>query len=356
MRRSTQIDRPYTKSEATAISQADAWLTKHSIETDRVICVIRVPASRAGLVQAGQRIQFKAPHMPGYSAFTWMRVVMCTPKPANEAATHYDIALELTSGPPAAPTIPIYAQVMGSDHGCEADEDALPKTLRWDFDGDNPKSGWLPAPLTGPVAYYECPYYAGRWIGIEATADNTLDIHHGGEWAGVDGGEGEFTVELRQNGVAIASYTWVSDGGGLHYVGGTVELDATVDATAGDIFTVYVETNGHIAMFKYRSNPAAPQTHMQLVVSGTGSADTIIHLPPTSGSSVVGETPNPDPDGVFTEFVTLTPYRSGTLVVFVDGLAIPSSEVTETNPTEGRFTLSWAPDADELITCSYLTG
>lgn len=107
VRRSTQIDRPYTRSAATATLQADAWLDKHSVETDRVTCTIRVPASRVGLVQAGQRLQFKAPHMPGYSDFVWMRVVMCTPKPANEAATHYDVALELVYRPaPATPSEP----------------------------------------------------------------------------------------------------------------------------------------------------------------------------------------------------------------------------------------------------------
>lgn len=95
VRRSTQIDRPYTRTAATAKLQATAWLDKHAAEKDRVTCTIRVPAARVGLIQAGQRIQFKAPHMPGYSAYVWMRIVMCTPKPANEAATLYDIALEL---------------------------------------------------------------------------------------------------------------------------------------------------------------------------------------------------------------------------------------------------------------------
>ena len=99
VRRSTQIDRPYTRSVATATLQAEAFLDKHSVETDRVTCIIRVPAARVGLIQAGQRVQFKAPHMPSYDAFTWMRVVMCTPKPADETVSLYDIALELVGIP-----------------------------------------------------------------------------------------------------------------------------------------------------------------------------------------------------------------------------------------------------------------
>jgi hypothetical protein len=113
VRRSTQIDRPYTRGVATATLQAEAFLDKHSVETDRVTCTIRVPASRVGLVQAGQRIQFKAPHMPGYGAYVWMRVVMCTPKPANEAATHYDVALEL-----------VYRPVAGGGGDCPCVEDS----------------------------------------------------------------------------------------------------------------------------------------------------------------------------------------------------------------------------------------
>ena len=101
VRRSTQIDRPYTRSVATATLQADAWLGKHAAETDRVTCIIRVPSARVGLVQAGQSILFKAPHMPGYANFVGMRVVMCTPKPADETASLYDVSLELIGPSPA---------------------------------------------------------------------------------------------------------------------------------------------------------------------------------------------------------------------------------------------------------------
>jgi len=103
IRRGTTIQRPYTKSVATATSQAEKWLDKHSTEVDRITCSIQVPSSAAGLVQAGQSISVRFSHMPGYAEGATMRVVSCSPKPTNDVADFYDIALELV-GVAATPT------------------------------------------------------------------------------------------------------------------------------------------------------------------------------------------------------------------------------------------------------------
>ena len=95
VRRGTEIQRPYTKGLATAEAQGDKWLNRHSIETDRITCSIQVPASRVGLIEAGQTMMVRFSHLPGYETGTVMRVVSYSPRPTNDVADFYNIALEL---------------------------------------------------------------------------------------------------------------------------------------------------------------------------------------------------------------------------------------------------------------------
>jgi hypothetical protein len=95
IRRGTTISRPYTGKKATAEAQGDQFLAAHSEEVDRITCSIRVPAASVGLVRAGQRISVRFSHMPGYETATWMRIVGCSPKPTDDLARYYDVALEM---------------------------------------------------------------------------------------------------------------------------------------------------------------------------------------------------------------------------------------------------------------------
>jgi len=358
IRRGTQIERPYTKSLATATSQADKWLTKHSVEVDRITCSIQVPAASAGLVQAGQSIAVRFTHLPGYETGTTMRVVSCSPKPTDDTGYWYDIALELVSATPAPVPVALVAELMYSDKACDPDQYVFPRTLQWQNTGDNPKPGWHGNPLQGALAYVDCASVPGEYSGIEVTADAIVDVVHNGQFTGVDRGvHHTVDVEIRQNGTPIASYQWVGEwDSGLHGFVRNCSLTATdIAATAGDIFTVYVSKTQPLP-FGYRPNPAADQTRSQLIVSGFSSSDVTLPLPPTSGTEVTGETPFPSPDGTAVDYVTAEPYRAGSLQVTIDGIVIPASEVTETDPGQGQFALSWAPDADELITVRYLTG
>jgi len=105
VQRGTSIQRPYTRGLATATAQAEKWLDKHATETDRITTSIQVPADSVGLIQAGQSIDVRFSHLPGYesASFTTMRIVSYSPKPTNDLATHYDVALELVGASPVAP-------------------------------------------------------------------------------------------------------------------------------------------------------------------------------------------------------------------------------------------------------------
>jgi len=102
--RDTTISRPYTRGLATATAQAEKFLDKHEVETDRITCSIQVPAASVGLIQAGQSIQARFSHLGApYAAAggATMRIVSCSPKPTDDTGYWYDVALELVYRPAA---------------------------------------------------------------------------------------------------------------------------------------------------------------------------------------------------------------------------------------------------------------
>lgn len=59
----------------TADDNAVRFLADHDHEFDTISATVLLPSSRVGLVEAGQRIQVKFTHLPGYEDFVWMRIV-----------------------------------------------------------------------------------------------------------------------------------------------------------------------------------------------------------------------------------------------------------------------------------------
>lgn len=107
IRRGTSISRPYTKRASTAQSQAEAWLDRHANELDRITCKIIVPPSAAGLITAGQRIQVRFSHLPGYTTWTSMRAILVSATPTDDSLGKYEITLELVAPRPGStPTTP----------------------------------------------------------------------------------------------------------------------------------------------------------------------------------------------------------------------------------------------------------
>ena len=70
---------------------------------------------------------------------------------------------------------------------------------------------------------------------------------------------------------------------------------------------------------------------------------------------IFGEIPTPSPDGSTVQFTLANAYVSGSLTVYRDQLALqPGIDFTETTPGSGIFTVTTAPDADEVIWCNYI--
>jgi hypothetical protein len=80
---------------STAESIAAQLLTKYSAEEDRITCTVRLPAAKVNLVRAGMRIECKFSHLPGYTSFTFMRVVLCRVKQTFASDQVYDVDLEM---------------------------------------------------------------------------------------------------------------------------------------------------------------------------------------------------------------------------------------------------------------------
>jgi hypothetical protein len=299
IQRGTTISRPYTKSQATAISQADAWLRKHAYETDRITCTIQVPRVSVGLIQAGQRMSVKFSHLPGYSAFTWMRIVFCSPKPTNDIGDFYDVELELVGFKPAAPTEDLYMALFAQSSGfwrCEPEE-TWPdgsEVVAWSGSGDDPPSGFTGEPSEGAIIEIDHrPATACKYRGIRVLAPATVDIALQGSHSGVaDGSSTSITVHIRQNGTIISQQTNTSSGVGLHSWTDEFTFALTnIDCESGDEFEVSVEfVNYGFAYFAKIPGQLNEDSHLR--IDGVGGEA-------TTGTPVV-------PDGAHTHTYTET--------------------------------------------------
>jgi hypothetical protein len=105
-----------TVSSATqATAKADNLLTDSSTEFDKITVTLqKVPAAKVNLMRAGQRIQVKFSHLPGYTSDTWIRISRRTVQQDGETDAFYRLDLELSNskvtrgvskhGPPSTQT------------------------------------------------------------------------------------------------------------------------------------------------------------------------------------------------------------------------------------------------------------
>jgi hypothetical protein len=281
IRRGTTISRPYTGKKATAEAQGDEFLASHSEEVDRITCTFRVPAASVGLVRAGQRIQVKFSHMPGYAAFTWMRIVACSPKPIDDLAAYYDVELELV-GPHPADAIPMFALAYGHGAGFYGPESRATWPdgawiVGWRSNGDDdpPIGGNPPAasPTSGPITFIAFAEggEAFPYRGIKVGPAGVVDVIHYGRFGGVAETGCSITVAIRQNGTVISTQTQ-NHTGGLGYWGGYFSFSLPdVTVAAGDEFGVSAYMPGWAGFEYYAITAGDTVTESHLTVSGTGT-------------------------------------------------------------------------------------
>lgn len=303
---------------ATAEAHADLFLTVHSGQIDTITCTVRLPASKVNMIEAGMRLSIKFSHLPGYTAFTWVRVQkreMVLTEGTNE---YYDVKLELST-----------AGV-------------------FQLGGGNP--GTFPQPPCPDAHYYsgvitdDVPQFGG--------SDFPTNADHTATWA------------------HDTTYNWQID-----------VLASTVQGSGFAVFTVQDVASGHLWV-NFAPVPLGVSTGSFATGAGFGTggnmlaALTVIHNdtslqmmnisfhvdpagwvadpcpPPAPGQWVYGETPTPAPGGGRRLFFTAFPYATGSLQVFVDQID-QTAAVTETNPATGSFTLAFDPRASEVVTVNY---
>lgn len=93
------------KTVARAAAIAEDYLFQHSTDDDHIHVAIEVPTSKANAIKAGQRLQVKFSHLPGYTSFTWCRVIRRTII-QEEATDRYIIDMDLSPQEAAAPVSP----------------------------------------------------------------------------------------------------------------------------------------------------------------------------------------------------------------------------------------------------------
>lgn len=97
-KRETAEDDPSLSSAAKATRKANVWLSEAETETDVISCVLhKVPPSQVNLIRAGQRIQVKFTHLPGYSSYTWVRIQRRTVAQDGDTQEYYALTLQLSN-------------------------------------------------------------------------------------------------------------------------------------------------------------------------------------------------------------------------------------------------------------------
>ena len=189
VKRGTSISRPHIGKLSTAQAAGDAFLAAHAAETDRITTTIHVPASAVGLIQAGMRMQVKFTHLTDYTAFTWMRIVACTPRAMDDLARYYDVDLELVS--PHAGPVSLHQVVLASNVNAHTafyggfylqPNGGAPATMVWGGVGS------ANLPLTGlavPTVMQDTDGYSGTpgdWQSIGTISSVTIPTGLGGTY------------------------------------------------------------------------------------------------------------------------------------------------------------------------------
>jgi hypothetical protein len=82
---------------AAAEAKADKWLAEAATELDVITLTLpNVPPAKVNLMRAGQRIQVKGTHLPGYSNYVYGRITHRTVAQSGTTASYYSVDLEIT--------------------------------------------------------------------------------------------------------------------------------------------------------------------------------------------------------------------------------------------------------------------
>jgi hypothetical protein len=229
--------------QAVALDRANRYLADADAEEDRITCRFVVPKETVNALRAGQRVQFRFTHLPGYdsSAYQYARCVRRTVKQLSD--DFYELRAELIPTPQgsATETSALLMRPNSTNDAADPDHAAQEFQINWDNDGDNPKAGDTGSPLVGLIAYQGA---LAERTGLTILGDGLADVSLAFSVSIVGSGTHTFTAQIRVNGATIASSVRTSSPGGLfvhaeEWIAGTA-LTATYVARSGDVVTGWV--------------------------------------------------------------------------------------------------------------------
>lgn len=164
------------KTVAKAQARATRYLNTIDTEEDVIKTSFQVPAAYVNHLREGMRVSAKFAHLPGYQAFSWMRVL--NRQVVQDSELTYKITVELSASPTpdtpgGSPSNPAVTDARALITW-PIDAGATDGSLYFQNDGDHPAGGDSLLPLVGPFAYVGG---VGARTGIRMTADNVISIH-----------------------------------------------------------------------------------------------------------------------------------------------------------------------------------
>lgn len=239
---------------AAAIALGQRLLLEASTEEDTITCTIWVEPEHKNSILAGDRLQVKFSHLPGYEGWTWVRVTQRAV--SLPAVSRYQIDLTLSGLAASAPTAAAAAIFFSNDDNGYVGNNA---TVSWRKSGDSdpgsttsdPFMG-LAAPLSGALEYVEgaaTPPFAGGggwWNGIRCLAPGRLGVYFSTDISGLFQEEAPDTVrwQILLNGDVVAEYAEASQTSscfaGICGWSPKPTVQTTIDVQPGDVITARV--------------------------------------------------------------------------------------------------------------------
>lgn len=300
--RDVAVPAPQIGKVATAQHYADLLATTENVEQDTIVVAVKLPSSKVNLVRAGQRVQIKFSHLPGYSAgYTYLRIVRRTVAQDEETTAFYNVTLELT--------VP---RVSGVSGGVPSNTTVWPSQ----------QPPFVPSPAGSYVSMLEADgathiwplsEAAGAAVDIMAGENGTYNNLHADmtrHVAGPGSIAGAFGVQVISAGTP-ASNVSIDDGG--------AQLPAANSDRSFEFWVKFVTVFLGAANFAYGTGLSS----YNMIWSGTAGPNNIA-VAGDSGMSVALTVPNAIGDGAY-HCLTFT-YDSATFTqaVYFDG-ALASS-------------------------------
>jgi hypothetical protein len=349
--RDVAVPAPQIGRATTAQHYADLLATQDNAEQDTITVSVRLPAASVNLIRAGQRVQVKFSHLPGYSAaYTYLRCVRRTVKQDEETTDYYNLDLELstprisgaTGGSPLPspppPFVPSgstdYPSMVRADGAIHAwafnTADAAGSTVADYIDSDpgtTTKTGTNPTLAAGPASISSG---ANNWHVQRTDTNGTVAVVSSTLAADWPSGNSDWSVEYWGDYITtFLDAAFIMRWGNIHtmtlQIGGsptnvTVSppTGITISTTTGSTdVSAYTGVGWHNFIFTYVGSTRIVTLYIDGINRWTGTVSADLNI----------DVPNAATNDYIWQFVALQDYRHGWQSIYP--LALSQAQATQ---------------------------